>query len=85
MPLAMRQAKKDLLDKPSKLNDNLNKKLTFLHSAWAKKNQPQAKTLAANDAKRAPTRKRASGSIIQKDKGKSEYLSHKRISDDSYQ
>ena len=75
MPLAMRQAKKDLLDKPSKLNNNFKKSLTLFHSAWAKK---QLKTAATNDTIHVsgPTRKRQSS--IQNSNGKSEY--EKRIS-----
>lgn len=73
MPLAMRQAKQDLLDKPSKFNNH--KKATDIHllAAWAKNYQQQAKTPVANDANHAPTRKRRPS--IQKGKGKSEYIS----------
>lgn len=72
MPLAMRQAKKDLLDKPSKLNNNFKKSLTFFHSAWAKK---QPKTVAANDTNHVPGPTRKRQSSIQKGNGKSEYKS----------
>ena len=55
----MRQAKKDLFDKPSKRNNNFKKSLTLFHSAWAKK---QLKTVATNDTIHVsgPTRKRQS-------------------------
>ena len=72
MPLAMRQAKKDLLDKPSKLNNSFKKLLTFFLSVWAKK---QLKMVAANDTNHVPGPTWNQQSSIQKDNGKSEYKS----------
>ena len=66
MPLAMRQAKKDLLEKPSKLNNGFKNLLTFFHSAWAKK---QPKTVATNDTNHVPGPTQKQQSSIQKDNG----------------